>query len=100
MSAQGLWGFIDGTQSFFWSNPKMLSIEKEQGEGLLSRCRAPSCRLGDILEWAAQNSGSGLSLLLGWLCPMCTGLGSSCGSPPGSADKGAGFRTSLIKILS
>lgn len=36
VSAQGLWGFIEGTQSFFWSSPKMLSMEKEQGEGLLS----------------------------------------------------------------
>lgn len=42
VSAQGLWGFIDGTQSFFWSSPKMLAIEKEQKEGLLSPRRSPS----------------------------------------------------------
>ena len=95
MSAQGLWGFVDGTQSFFWSSPKILSIEKGQGEGLLSPSRAPSWRLGDILAWAVQSNSSKPP----WLAlPHVSGAGPSCSSPYCSADKGAGFRTSLIKI--
>lgn len=100
VSAEGLWGFIAGTQSFFWSSPKMLSIEKEQGEGLLSPCRAPSWRLGDMVARAAPVDSGGVSVPLGWLCPTRPGLGSSCSSPYGSSDKGVGFRMSLIKILS